>query len=43
MLWNDYLPRLQVNPETYEVSIDGERITCDPASTLPLTQRYFLF
>jgi urease subunit alpha len=43
MRWNDYLPRLQVNPETYEVSIDGERITCDPASTLPLAQRYFLF
>ncbi len=43
MRWNDYLPRLQVNPETYIVSIDGERITCDPASTLPLAQRYFLF
>jgi urease subunit alpha len=40
---NDYLPRLQVNPETYEVSIDGQRITCDPAPTLPLAQRYFLF
>jgi urease subunit alpha len=43
MLWNDYLPRLHVDPETYEVSIDGERVTCDPAQTLPLAQRYFLF
>lgn len=43
MRWNDYLPRLHVDPETYEVSIDGERVTCDPAQTLPLAQRYFLF
>jgi len=43
MRWNDYLPDLQVNPETYAVAIDGERITCEPAQTLPLTQRYFLF
>jgi urease subunit alpha len=43
MYWNDYLPRLHVNPETYEVSIDGERVSCEAASHLPLTQRYFLF
>jgi urease subunit alpha len=43
MRWNDYLPRLYVNPETYEVSIDGKRVTCEPAQALPLTQRYFLF
>ncbi|MBI3330092.1 MAG: urease subunit alpha [Nitrospinae bacterium] len=43
MRWNDYLPRLQVNPDTYAVDIDGERITCEPALSLPLTQRYFLF
>jgi urease subunit alpha len=43
MRWNDYLPRLQVNPETYEVSIDGERVTCEPAQSLSLTQRYFMF
>jgi urease subunit alpha len=43
MRWNDYLPRLHVDPETYTVSIDGERVTCDPAQTLPLAQRYFLF
>jgi urease subunit alpha len=43
MRWNDYLPRLHVDPETYTVSIDGERVTCDPVQTLPLAQRYFLF
>ncbi|MDQ3831549.1 MAG: urease subunit alpha, partial [Candidatus Tectomicrobia bacterium] len=43
MRWNDYLPRLHVNPETYEVSIDGERVSCDAAPRLPLAQRYFLF
>jgi urease subunit alpha len=43
MRWNDYLPRLHVNAETYEVSIDGERVSCEAAHRLPLTQRYFLF
>ena len=43
MRWNDYLPRLHVNPETYEVSIDGERVSCEAARRLPLAQRYFLF
>jgi urease subunit alpha len=43
MRWNNYLPRLHVNPETYEVSIDGERLSCDAAQRLPLAQRYFLF
>jgi urease subunit alpha len=43
MRWNNYLPRLHVNPETYEVSIDGERLSCDAAPRLPLAQRYFLF
>jgi urease subunit alpha len=43
MRWNDYLPRLHVNAETYDVSIDGQRITCEPAPSLPLAQRYFLF
>ena len=41
--WNNYLPRLHVDPETYEVSIDGERVTCEAAQRLPLAQRYFLF
>jgi urease subunit alpha len=43
MRWNDYLPRLHVNAETYEVSIDGERVSCEAAQRLPLSQRYFLF
>jgi urease subunit alpha len=43
MRWNDYLPRLHVNAETYEVSIDGERVSCSAAQRLPLAQRYFLF
>jgi len=43
MRWNDYLPRLSVNPETYAVAIDGQPITCAPAHPLPLAQRYFLF
>jgi urease subunit alpha len=43
MRWNSALPRLQVDPETYEVSIDGELVSCDAARQLPLAQRYFLF
>jgi urease subunit alpha len=43
MRWNDYLPRLHVDAETYEVSIDGERVSCAAAQRLPLAQRYFLF
>ena len=40
---NDALPRVEVNPETYEVRADGEILKCDPAEVLPLAQRYFLF
>jgi urease subunit alpha len=40
---NDATPNIEVNPETYEVRADGELLRCDPAETLPLTQRYFLF
>jgi urease subunit alpha len=40
---NDALPNIEVNPETYEVRADGELLKCDPAETLPLAQRYFLF
>jgi urease subunit alpha len=40
---NDAMPNIEVNPETYEVRADGELLQCDPAETLPLTQRYFLF
>jgi urease subunit alpha len=40
---NDAMPRIDVDPETYEVRADGERLTCEPASVLPMAQRYFLF
>ena len=40
---NDAMPNIEVNPETYEVRADGELLQCDPAETLPLAQRYFLF
>ncbi|URR35084.1 urease subunit alpha [Thermosynechococcus sp. HN-54] len=40
---NDYLPHIEVDPETYEVRADGELLTCEPATVLPLAQRYFLF
>ena len=41
--WNDALPKITVDPETYEVRADGELLTCEPAKILPLAQRYFLF
>src|SRR6056297_312672 len=40
---NDALPEVDVNPETYEVRADGELLTCQPAESLPMAQRYFLF
>jgi urease subunit alpha len=43
MKLNDATPRIEVNPETYEVRADGELLTCPPAEVLPLAQRYFLF
>jgi urease subunit alpha len=43
MIHNAAMPRLEVDPETYEVRADGELLTCEPAQTLPMTQRYFLF
>ena len=43
MVLNDYLPRIEVDPQTYEVRADGQLLTCEPASVLPLAQRYFLF
>ena len=43
MVHNDYCPNIEVNPETYEVKADGEIITCEPAESLPLTQRYFMY
>jgi len=43
MRLNDGTPKITVNPDTYEVSVDGAVITCEPACVLPLAQRYFLF
>ena len=40
---NDATPEVEVNPETYEVRADGELLTCQPATELPMAQRYFLF
>jgi urease subunit alpha len=43
MKLNDALPRLEIDPETYQVRADGELLTCEPATVLPLAQRYHLF
>jgi urease subunit alpha len=43
LVLNDALPKVEVNPETYEVRADGQLLTCEPADVLPLAQRYFLF
>ena len=43
MKLNDYLPHMEVDPETYEVRADGELLICEPATVLPMAQRYFLF
>ncbi|MBV2361697.1 urease subunit alpha [Thalassococcus sp. CAU 1522] len=43
LILNDATPHVEVNPETYEVRADGELLTCEPASELPMAQRYFLF
>ena len=43
MVHNNYCPNIEVNPETYEVKADGEIITCEPAESLPLSQRYFMY
>ena len=43
MILNDLLPVIEVDPETYEVRADGELLTCEPASELPMAQRYFLY
>jgi len=43
MVLNDLQPDVSVDPETYVVKADGELLTCEPAETLPLAQRYFLF
>ena len=43
MVMNNYMPEIEVHPETYEVRADGELLTCEPAQELPMAQRYFLF
>src|SRR5580692_6248896 len=43
MIHNSAMPKIEVDPETYEVRADGELLTCEPAEVLPLAQRYFLF
>ncbi len=43
MIHNSATPHIEVDPETYEVHADGQLLTCEPASVLPLAQRYFLF
>ncbi|HAD25624.1 MAG TPA: urease subunit alpha [Alphaproteobacteria bacterium] len=43
MILNNATPKMEVDPETYEVRADGEVLTCEPAEELPLAQRYFLF
>jgi urease subunit alpha len=43
MKLNDALPQIEVDSETYEVRADGELLTCEPATLLPMAQRYFLF
>ena len=40
---NDAMPKIEVDPETYKVMVDGELATCEPAKKLPLTQLYNLF
>jgi len=43
MVLNDATPHIQVDPETYEVRADGAHLTCEPATVLPMAQRYFLY
>ncbi|MBJ6372558.1 urease subunit alpha [Sedimentitalea arenosa] len=43
LVLNTATPRIEVHPETYEVRADGELLTCQPAESLPMAQRYFLF
>jgi urease subunit alpha len=43
MILNDAMPDISVDPETYEVRADGELLTCEPATVLPMAQRYFMY
>ena len=43
MIHNNAMPVIEIDPETYEVRADGVLLTCEPATVLPMAQRYFLF
>jgi urease subunit alpha len=43
MIHNGSTPKLRIDPETYAVTADGVLLTCEPASVLPMSQRYFMF
>ncbi|HEY0822279.1 MAG TPA: urease subunit alpha, partial [Ramlibacter sp.] len=43
LVHNGYLPKMEIDPQTYAVRADGQLLTCDPATMLPMAQRYFLF
>ena len=43
MVHNHYLPKMEIDPQTYAVRADGQLLTCEPATELPMAQRYFLF
>jgi urease subunit alpha len=43
MIHNSATPDIQIDPETYAVTADGELLVCEPAVELPMAQRYFLF
>ena len=43
MVHNGYLPKMEIDPQTYAVRADGQLLVCDPATVLPMAQRYFLF
>ncbi len=43
LIHNNYTPHIEVDSQTYEVRADGELLTCEPATVLPMAQRYFLF
>jgi len=43
MAYNDFQPEnIDIDPQTFEVAVDGEPVTCEPADDIPLAQRYFL-
>ncbi|MED4883787.1 urease subunit alpha [Bacillus smithii] len=43
LILNDKTPKIDVDPQTYEVKVDGQLVTCEPAEIVPMAQRYFLF